>query len=526
METRFGHNFGKVRVHTDQRAASSARAIHALAYTYGERIIFGADQYRPNTTSGRHLLAHELTHVVQQAQRPTGVIHRQPTKQDEAEKVKAVKDHTDQQQRVVQFLSNALKIKPDPAKGPLDPDNLYHNTAELVGPSQNAKAVLKVLTPTHYSDPNNPIYFDNRVSHPQIKGDYPADPHKQDTGLVIPPTPGTHGQTEALATQSTALSTSSTPKVEHAPTRVDPTYTGKEPAQPQPEATQPAKTKTSAKPTTPPVMAWSTAEVKLFIERAAITEAEFKNVFVHEGQHVADWIYLKDTKQTNWENVLEVYKSEFRAFWIQPPVLRPCATCAAPQGGPFPDPKLIPKSEKQGTVTLPPGQSCAACSESSAPAKGTATSRISHVTTMKNNRQESIFWSLLSKYPAKHFDCFYVCNKKFRDAVDAYDSPAGSNLANSTRLINLNIEVQKLNPSMTRTEVRQTNFQSAIEQLDAVDWTFLKDEMLSAPFWKSVKAFAPPPIYESFHALAKKASPSAKDISQSLEKARAKLKAP
>jgi hypothetical protein len=98
METRFGHNFGKVRVHTDQRAASSARAIHALAYTYGERIIFGADQYRPNTTSGRHLLAHELTHVVQQAQRPTGVIHGQPTKQDEAEKVKAVKDHTDQQQ--------------------------------------------------------------------------------------------------------------------------------------------------------------------------------------------------------------------------------------------------------------------------------------------------------------------------------------------------------------------------------------------------------------------------------------------
>jgi hypothetical protein len=145
---------------------------------------------------------------------------------------------------------------------------------------------------------------------------------------------------------------------------------------------------------------------------------------------------------------------------------------------------------------------------------------------MKNNRQESIFWYLLSKYPANHFDCSYVCNKNFRDAVDAYDSPAGSNLSNSTRLIDLNIEVQKLNPVMTRTEVHQTNFQSAIEHLDAVDWTFLKDEKLSAPFWNSVKAFAPPPIYEAFHALAKKARLSAKDISQALENARAKLKSP
>jgi hypothetical protein len=89
----------------------------------------------------------------------------------------------------------------------------------------------------------------------------------------------------------------------------------------------------------------------------------------------------------------------------------------------------------------------------------------------------------------------------------------------------LNIEVQKLNPAMTRAEVGQTNFQSAIEHLDAVDWTFLKDEKLSAPFWSSIKGFAPPPIYEAFHALAKKASPSARDISQDLKKALAKLKA-
>jgi len=144
---------------------------------------------------------------------------------------------------------------------------------------------------------------------------------------------------------------------------------------------------------------------------------------------------------------------------------------------------------------------------------------------MKNDRQESIFSYLLSNYPADKFDCLYVCDKNFRDAVDAYDHPADINLANSTRLINLSIEVQKLNPAMKRGELGQTNFQSAVEHLDAVDWAFLKDEKLSAPFWKAAKGFAPAPIYEAFHALAKKGTPSARDISDVLEKASAKTAA-
>ena len=66
MEPRFGHHFGDVRVHTDARAAESARAINALAYTAGSDVVFGAGQYDPNTLSGGKLLAHELTHVLQQ----------------------------------------------------------------------------------------------------------------------------------------------------------------------------------------------------------------------------------------------------------------------------------------------------------------------------------------------------------------------------------------------------------------------------------------------------------------------------
>lgn len=70
MEPRFGQDFSKVRVHTDAQAAVSARDIHALAYTVGEHVFFGVGEYAPSTTKGKHLLAHELTHVVQQRAAP------------------------------------------------------------------------------------------------------------------------------------------------------------------------------------------------------------------------------------------------------------------------------------------------------------------------------------------------------------------------------------------------------------------------------------------------------------------------
>lgn len=66
MEPRFGQDFSRVRVHTNPQAAESARAVGAHAYTVGTHIAFGGGQYAPATTTGRRLLAHELTHVVQQ----------------------------------------------------------------------------------------------------------------------------------------------------------------------------------------------------------------------------------------------------------------------------------------------------------------------------------------------------------------------------------------------------------------------------------------------------------------------------
>lgn len=72
FEPRFGEDLGHVRVHTDGMASRSAREVNALAYTVGSHVVFGAGRYAPGTPAGRWLLAHELTHVLQQG-RKTGV---------------------------------------------------------------------------------------------------------------------------------------------------------------------------------------------------------------------------------------------------------------------------------------------------------------------------------------------------------------------------------------------------------------------------------------------------------------------
>jgi hypothetical protein len=94
FEARFNHNFADVRVHTDHAAQTAARSLQARAYTVGPNISFGPGEYRPGTPAGRHLLAHELTHVVQQRdmrgpQAP--LIQRQPESTKQAPKVAPAK---------------------------------------------------------------------------------------------------------------------------------------------------------------------------------------------------------------------------------------------------------------------------------------------------------------------------------------------------------------------------------------------------------------------------------------------------
>jgi len=70
MESRLGADFSDVRVHTDPTAGESARSVQAHAYTVGSDVVFQSDKYAPDSDSGKRMLAHELTHVVQQRSGP------------------------------------------------------------------------------------------------------------------------------------------------------------------------------------------------------------------------------------------------------------------------------------------------------------------------------------------------------------------------------------------------------------------------------------------------------------------------
>src|SRR6476469_7203245 len=70
MQGRLGHDFSDVRVHNDSRAHESAQSVNAHAYTVGSNVVFQRDKYDPSSAAGKTMLAHELTHVVQQRSGP------------------------------------------------------------------------------------------------------------------------------------------------------------------------------------------------------------------------------------------------------------------------------------------------------------------------------------------------------------------------------------------------------------------------------------------------------------------------
>ena len=93
MESRFGCDFSPVRIHADENPARSANSVNALAYTVGNDIVFGQGQLQPDSFQGRKLLAHELTHVLQQTSSDDTserVVARQPKVKDKVAELKHV----------------------------------------------------------------------------------------------------------------------------------------------------------------------------------------------------------------------------------------------------------------------------------------------------------------------------------------------------------------------------------------------------------------------------------------------------
>ena len=121
MESRFGHDFSQVRVHLGGIDKQSAREVNAHAYTVGHDIVFGAGQFAPGTHEGRRLLAHELTHVVQQSssQSRSGTLQRKDanTLDETAKKIiEAAKDTSKGiNQRSIDAVNSIVKTYYDPA---------------------------------------------------------------------------------------------------------------------------------------------------------------------------------------------------------------------------------------------------------------------------------------------------------------------------------------------------------------------------------------------------------------------------
>ncbi len=84
FEPRFGLDFSRVCIHTDERAAASARAVNALAYTVGHQLVFESGRFDPRGGTGQKLIAHELAHVVQQSSNHNGHSELTVTAADDA----------------------------------------------------------------------------------------------------------------------------------------------------------------------------------------------------------------------------------------------------------------------------------------------------------------------------------------------------------------------------------------------------------------------------------------------------------
>ena len=146
MEPRFSHDFSAVRVHTDARAAASTRAVNALAYTVGRDMVFNVGQYAPGTTAGKRLLAHELTHVVQQnhgkaiAQPDRLISHPDDTLERDADLFAG---------RVMGLAAGRITVSPAPST-PLIQRQMLLNPVEIAPFALCAYAFYK-WTLSHYS---------------------------------------------------------------------------------------------------------------------------------------------------------------------------------------------------------------------------------------------------------------------------------------------------------------------------------------------------------------------------------------
>lgn len=146
FEPRFGHDFGNVRVHTDASAVESVKAVDALAYALGSNVVLPADSVKPGSAEGKKLLAHELTHVVQQSLPDVGYASEQAA-ESEANRNAVMSERNDPlavttAARRGEIQRQAAATDADPKDAPTDIDKVVRAAERAQRKSDNATSMM------------------------------------------------------------------------------------------------------------------------------------------------------------------------------------------------------------------------------------------------------------------------------------------------------------------------------------------------------------------------------------------------
>lgn len=458
MESRFGHDFSGVRIHTDARAHESARAFNALAYTVGRDIAFGAGQYAPGTPAGRRLLAHELTHTIQQGsaapanvgglglsrpedsaeteaevladkvlsgggvhrpvERTAARVARQPTPKSGAPTPKeaAVKAHVAQQDRVARMIKDGLRPVPPAPTDTRDIATLFHNSCQWI---ESGRAVLTILSRTHDATTRRPgfiAHFDRLVKYPATGGDYAETPAAGDDDHISYVPPRELGGMQA--------------------------------------------------------------DEFTLIDPARQNDDELKSTFVHEAQHSADQTFwgrkpqpppgrVEGSPGLTGGNALvsagfyNNYQSEFRAYFI--------GTREGSAQDALGSSTSPATNTRRVTWTNPRGRT------------------FTLSTSFKNERQEKIFWHILNNYPALEVAQTYTQDVAYRNMVNTFAQPAGINLVNSVRIQELSDALKSCKPSMDESAPEVQSMLRKAGALDLTDRAFLNEPSGSERFWAQAR---------------------------------------
>ena len=360
----------------------------------------------------------------------------------------AKENHEAQQKRVVELIASARAV----TRGNSAADTALQNSIEWIEPTKKennqpvpAKFPLLILTPTHDSDrrkEDSVAYFDNRRPHPEIGGS--DDPTGASDEGVDYQKKGILGQTHPVPGGARS--------------------------------------------------AMQYFAVRMYVaETTPITMERLSETLIHETQHVADRV-PGTSVGSGVAGIERMYQSEFNAYWIEAPVSeKDCIPAFGhcvdknPQvqspGGLqlFSSQKGFGSETNKAAPSKVVGSDIKQKADCKAALPGCQFESKEQPTKFQNEKQQKIFEHLIATYQSRLFDCFYVCNDKFKDMVDTLSGPVGVNLVNSIRIDELLDRVDVCDPKMAVDDPRMARVVDGIALLDGADMNFLRSSLASVP---------------------------------------------